>query len=439
MLHVPRTLRQGGDPAPAEVSLVLTSVEPRRAPPWVSTDGRLILGARGVRTFAYGFQSVLLGVYLSQTGFAPWQVGAILSATLLGSAALTALFAATADRYGRRRMLKLSALFMAASGGAFAFTTSYPVLVLASLTGTVGATSGEVGPFLSLEQAMLPQTCPPERRTRLFSLYNLVGALAGSAGALAAGTPALLQRWAGFDAHAAFQAMFLAYAALAGVALGLFSRLGPGVEAAAGTGTAVGLSGPSRGLHRSRGVVFRLAGLFTIDSLAGGLVVQSLIAFYFNLRWGAGPEILGPVFLGVGLLQAASFLAAARVAERIGLIRTMVFTHLPSNVLLMLIPAAPSLGWAIGLLLARHALSQMDVPTRQSYVVAVVDPDERIAAAGVTNITRNVAQAITPLISGAAMQLIGLGVPFVVGGILKSAYDVLLFAMFRSVRPPEEL
>jgi predicted MFS family arabinose efflux permease len=249
----------------------------------------------------------------------------------------------------------------------------------------------------------------------------------------------LLQRWAGLDAHAAFQAMFLAYAALAGVALGLFSRLSAGVEAAADVQASPGLSGPpAHGLHRSRSVVFRLAGLFAIDSLAGGLVVQSLIAFYFNLRWGAGPEVLGPVFLGVGLLQAASFLAAARVAERIGLIRTMVFTHLPSNVLLMLIPAAPSLHWAIGLLLARHALSQMDVPTRQSYVVAVVDPDERIAAAGVTNITRNVAQAITPLISGAAMQLVGLGVPFVVGGLLKSVYDVLLFAMFRGIRPPEE-
>jgi len=413
---------------------VLTSVEARGAPPWLSADGRLILGARGVRTFAYGFQSVLLGVYLSQAGFAPWQVGAVLTATLLGSAALTALFTATADRYGRRRMLKLSALFMALSGGAFAFTTSYPVLILASLTGTVGATSGEVGPFLSLEQAILPQTCPPERRTRLFSHYNLVGALAGSLGALAAGTPALLQRWAGSSPQAAFQIMFLAYAAFAGVALGLFSRLSDRVEAPRDTAP----GGGRKGLHRSRAVVLRLSGLFAIDSLAGGFVVQSLIAFYFNLRWGAGPEILGPVFLGVGLLQAASFVAAARVAERIGLIRTMVFTHLPSSVLLMAIPLAPTLGWAVVLLLARHALSQMDVPTRQSYVVAVVDPDERIAAAGVTNITRNVAQAITPLISGAAMQVIGLGVPFVVGGAMKIVYDLLLFAMFRSVRPPEE-
>jgi MFS family permease len=399
--------------------------------PWVSGDGRLILGARAVRTFAYGFQSVLLGIYLKEVGFAPWQVGAVLTATLLGSAALTALFTRTADQYGRRRMLELSALFMAASGAAFAFSRSYPLLILASLTGTVGATSGEVGPFLSLEQTMLPQTVDQERRTRLFSLYNLVGAVAGSVGSLFAGTPALLQRGLGMDAAAALRLMFIAYAACALVALLLFMRLTPAVEAAP-------MAASRRGLQRSRAVVVRLAALFGIDSLAGGFVVQSLIAFYLNLRWGAGPEILGPVFLWVGLLQAASFLAAARVAERIGLIRTMVFTHLPSNLLLMASPLAPSLGWAIALLLARHALSQMDVPTRQSYVVAVVDPDERIAATGFTNIARNVAQAMTPVLGGTAMQVVGLGVPFLLGGGLKIVYDLLLFAMFRNIRPPEE-
>ncbi|MDR7517984.1 MAG: MFS transporter [Armatimonadota bacterium] len=397
-------------------------------------DGRLILAARGIRTFAYGFQSVLLGVYLTEVGFAPWQVGGVLTATLVGSAALTALFAATADRYGRRRMLRISALCMAASGAAFASSTSYPLLILVSLTGTVGATSGEVGPFLSLEQAMLPQTASEARRTRLFSLYNLVGALAGSAGALSAGLPALLERWLGLGGPAAYRVMFLVYAGCAAIVLRLFGRLSGRVEV--GTeGTAPGGAG---GLRRSRRVVLRLAALFGLDSLAGGFVVQGLIAFYFHLRWGAGPELLGPIFLGVGLLQAASFLAAARVAERIGLINTMVFTHLPSNVLLMAIPLAPSLAWAVGLLLARHALSQMDVPARQSYVVAVVDPNERVAAAGVTNIARNVAQAVTPVIAGAAMQVAGLGVPFLLGGGLKIVYDLVLFAMFRHVRPPEE-
>jgi MFS family permease len=410
---------------------MLTSAHALPAPSWVSADGRLILGARAVRTFAYGFQSVLLGVYLSQAGFAAWQVGAVLTATLLGSAVLTALFTGTADRYGRRRMLQLSAVFMAASGAAFAFSTSYPLLILASLTGTVGATSGEVGPFLSLEQAILPQTVAAEHRTRLFSVYNMLGALAGSLGALAAGTPVLLQRWLGMDAAGAFRMMFLAYAVCAVVTFEIFRRLSDRVEAVPG-------AGPHAGLQRSRRVVFTLAGLFSLDSLAGGFVVQSLIAFYFNLRWGAGPELLGPIFLGVGLLQAASFLAAARVAGRIGLVNTMVFTHLPSNILLMAIPFAPTLSWAIVLLLARHALSQMDVPTRQSYIVAVVDPEERVAAAGVTNIARNVAQAVTPVIAGTAMQVAGLGVPFVLGGGLKIVYDLLLFAMFRRVRPPEE-
>ena len=398
--------------------------------PWISPDGRLILAARGIRTFAYGFQSVLLGVYLSQVGFAPWQVGAVLTATLLGSAILTALFAATADRYGRRRMVRLSALFMAGSGVAFALSTWYPLLILASLTGTVGATSGEVGPFLTLEQAMLPQTTAPERRTRAFSLYNMIGALAGSVGALAAGAPAILQRAAGVDELTAFQAMFLAYAACALAALWAFARLSDHVEAAP--------AAPRGGLQRSRPMVYRLSALFALDSLAGGLVVQSLIAFYLHLRWGAGPEVLGLVFLWVGLLQAASYWAAGRLAERVGLINTMVFTHLPSNVLLAAIPLAPSLAWAIALLLTRHALSQMDVPARQSYIVAVVDPDERVAAAGVTNIARNLAQAATPVLAGAAMQTVGRGVPFVLGGGLKIVYDLLLFAMFRHVRPPEE-
>jgi predicted MFS family arabinose efflux permease len=192
------------------------------------------------------------------------------------------------------------------------------------------------------------------------------------------------------------------------------------------------------GLRRSRSIVLRLSALFGLDALAGGFIVQSLVAFYFNLRWGTGPGLLGPIFLGVGLLQAGSYLVAARLAERIGLINTMVFTHLPSNLLLAAIPFAPSPAWATGLLLARSALSQMDVPTRQSYIVAVVDPEERVAAAGVTNIARNLAQAVTPVIAGVAMQAVGLGVPFLVGGGLKSLYDMLLFVMFRTVRPPEE-
>lgn len=400
---------------------------------WLSRDGRLILTARAIRTFAYGYLSVLLGVYLETLGLAPWQVGAVLTATLAGSAALTVVFSLVADRYGRRVMLVISAGLMAAAGAAFAATTRYPFLIAAALTGTIGATSGEVGPFLSLEQAVLPQTADPRHRTTLFGVYNTVGALAGAAGALFAALPTLLERWAGLAAADALRVMFILYAGLGGIVLLLFSGLSPLIELAAEERAVA-----RPGLAGSRALVLRLAALFGLDSLAGGFVVQSLIAYWFHLRWGAGPDLLGPIFLGVGVLQAASFMTAAKLAGRIGLINTMVFTHLPSNVLLMLVPAAPSLGWAVALLLARHALSQMDVPVRQSYTMAVVAPAERTAAAAATNVVRNVAQAITPVLSGLAMQTVALGLPFVLGGGLKIVYDLALFAMFRHVRPPEE-
>ncbi|MBI2247691.1 MAG: MFS transporter, partial [Armatimonadetes bacterium] len=387
---------------------------------FLSPDGKLILAARGIRTFAYGFLSILLGLYLDGLGFSPLQVGAVLTTTLAGSAALTILFTSVADRYGRRRMLSVSAVLMAGAGLLFALTNRYPLLILASLTGTIGATSGEVGPFLSLEQTILPQTVPPQRRNMLFGIYNTVGGLAGAAGSLFAATPVLLQRWLGWTELTALRIMFVLYAALAGIALVLILRLSPRVE----------LSPEDRalggGLRESKRMVMRLSALFGLDSLAGGFVVQSLIAFWFHLRWGAGPELLGPIFLGVGVLQAASYLVAARVADRIGLINTMVFTHLPSNVLLMLVPAAPTLGAAIALILARHALAQMDVPTRQSYTMTVVAPAERAAAAGYTNVVRNLAQAVTPVISGYAMQVLSLGLPFVIGGGLKIIYDLTL-------------
>lgn len=400
---------------------------------WISADGKLILAARAVRTFAYGYLSVLLGLYLDALGFEPWQIGALLTATLAGSAILTIVFSLLADRYGRRTMLQLSAALMAVAGAAFAATRSYPLLLLAASTGTIGATSGEVGPFLSLEQAILPQTVPAQRRNSMFGIYNTIGALAGALGSLFAGAPALLQRLTGVSSVQALRAMFVFYAALAGIAWLLAARLGAQVELAPAVRTGAGR------LHRSRGPVVKLSALFGLDSLAGGFVVQSLIAFWLHLRWGVGPDVLGPIFLGVGLLQAASFLIATRVADRIGLINTMVFTHLPSNVLLMLVPAAPSLPAAVGLLLARHALSQMDVPTRQSYTMAVVDPTERTAAAAMTNVVRNLAQAATPVVAGYAMQVVALGLPFVIGGGLKIVYDLTLYLMFRNVRPADEM
>jgi MFS family permease len=400
---------------------------------WLTRDGQLILAARAVRTFAYGYLSVLLGVYLEAIGLAPWQIGTVLTATLASSAGLTVAFSLVGDRFGRRQMLVLSALLMATAGAIFAGTTRYPLLLLAALTGTVGATSGEVGPFLSLEQTALPQTTAPRHRTMLFSVYNTAGALAGAAGALFAAAPAIIEQMTGWAPLVALRTMFVLYSVLALCVWVLFTRLGPQVELLPADRPP---AQPS--LHASQGIVLRLSALFGLDALAGGLVIQSLIAYWLHLRWGAGPALLGPVFLAIGLVQATSFLAAGKLASRIGLINTMVFTHLPSNVLLMLVPVAPSLGWAIVLLLARQALSQMDVPTRQSYTMAVVSPAERITAAAATNVVRNVAQAITPALSGAMMQMGALGLPFVLAGGAKIIYDLLLYTMFRSIRPPEE-
>ncbi len=402
-------------------------------PGWVSPDGRRVLAARAARNFAYGFLSVLLGIYLEALGYTAAHVGGVLMATLAGSALLSLVFAAVADRWGRRRLLAGSAGLMAIASATYALGAPYPVLLLAALSGTLGATSGEIGPFLSLEQAILPQTCPDLRRTQLFSLYNLQGAVAGSLGALCAGLPALLERGLGIRGSAALRLMFVLYALLALATLGLFLRLSPAVEVPRG-----GPGAPAARLHRSRRIVLGLSALFGLDSLAGGFIVQSLIAFWFHRRWGAGPEVLGPVFMAAGFLQAVSFLVAARVAGRIGLLKTMVFTHLPSSVLLMLIPAMPSLELAVLCLLARQSLSQMDVPTRQSYIMAVVEPEERTAASSLTNVARNVAQALTPGLAGYAMDALSLGLPFVLGGGLKIVYDLLLLAAFRGVKPPEE-
>jgi len=402
-------------------------------PAWVTADGRRVLAARAVRNFAYGFTSVLLGIYMEALGYTAAHVGGVLMATLGGSALLSLLFAAVADRWGRRRVLAASAALMALVGVTYALAAPYPILLLVALSGTLGATAGEIGPFLSLEQAILPQTCADVRRTQLFSIYNLQGAVAWSFGALCAGLPAFLERAVGLSGLGALRAMFLLYGALGLASLWLFARLSPAVEVEGG---AAGRR-PTR-LHRSRGIVAGLSALFGLDSLAGGFIVQSLIAFYFHRRWGAGPEILGLVFMAAGFLQAASFLVAAKVAGRIGLLNTMVFTHLPSNVLMMLIPAMPSLELAVACLLARQALSQMDVPTRQSYIMAVVAPDERTAASSLTNVARNIAQALTPGLAGWAMEALSLGLPMLLGGGLKIVYDLLLLAAFRHVKPPEE-
>ena len=385
----------------------------------LTADARRLLAVQAARAFVYGLGSVLIGVSLERAGRSGTQVGVVLGCLLGGAALVSVLLARYGDRIGRRRAYCVLLVVLGAAGTVFALTTWTPALALAALTGTVSTDVVESGPFTSLEQAMLPHAAADVDPTRLFGLYNTVATLAGSLGALAA-VGAGSQRW------------LLAYPVAAVLGLLAATRLSAGVEV--GRELRREVRPP---LHRSRGIVARLSGLFALDSFGGGLVVQTFIAYWFARKFGASHELLGVVFFAIGFLQAISFQAAVRLAGRIGLLRTMVFTHLPSNLLLAAIPFAPNLESAIALLLARFALSQMDVPTRQAYVVAVVEPDERTAAAAYTNTARYVTRPFAPLVGGAVTGA-ALGAPFVIAGVLKSVYDLGLYALFRHVDPESD-
>jgi MFS family permease len=395
--------------------------------PGLSGDARRLLAVQALRAFAYGLGSVLIGVSLAQAGRSGAQAGLVLGALLAGTALVSLLLARFGDRVGRRRAYRLLLVGMGIAGTIFAVTTWPSALLLAALSGTVSTEVVESGPFTSLEQAMLPHTIAAQRRTRLFGCYNMAATLAGSLGALAAGGPALLDRW--LPALPASQRLLLAYPLAATLGLVVAAGLTPAVETERQEGGRRG-----RPLQRSRGIVRRLAGLFALDSFGGGFVVQTFISYWFARRFGASAELLGLVFFLIGLLQAVSFQLAVRLAERIGLLQTMVFTHLPSNLLLAAVALAPNLPSALGLLLARFALSQMDVPARQAYVVGVVDPSERTAAAAYTNTARYLARPLAPLVAGGLLQGTWLGAPFLIAGALKSIYDLALYRLFRGVR-----
>ncbi len=400
----------------------------------LTPDGRRLFGARSLRLFAYGFLSVVLVLYLSQAGLTDPQIGLLLTLTLIGDTAISLWITTHADRVGRKRMLLAGAGLMIFAGVWFVLTRNFYLLVLAAAVGVISPSGNEVGPFLSIEQAALSQTIPGERRTDVFAWYNLAGSLATALGALGGGGLAQALQGAGWPALESYRVVVLGYALMGAVLAVIFTRLSQGVEA-----PALAPRHSPLGVHRSRGIVLKLSALFSLDAFAGGFVVQSLVAYWFHRRFGVEPAVLGGIFFGANLLAGLSALAAARVAARIGLIRTMVLTHLPSNVLLMLVPLMPSLPWAVALLLLRFSISQMDVPTRQSYTMAVVDPDERSAASGLTGIARTVGAALAPMLTGPLLASPALlSFPFFISGGLKIVYDLALYREFRALKPPEE-
>ena len=401
-------------------------------------NGRLLFAMRTLRMFGYGFLAVVLVLYLAAAGLDPLGIGLVLSLTLVGDTIISLWLTTSADRLGRRRVLMAGAGLMVLAGLVFAFTTLLPLLILAGAIGVVSPTGNEVGPFLAVEQAALTQTIPDRRRTATFAWYNLVGYVATASGALGAGLVSQVLLNSGAAPLDAYRAIVIGYAVI-GIAMAIgFWRLTGAIEAPPAT---VATDGIRRrfGLHRSKGVVLRLSLLFSIDAFGGGFIPQSLMAYWFHLQYGVEPAVLGGIFFAANLLAAVSSLSAARFAARFGLLNTMVFTHLPSNVLLILVPLMPNLPLAITMLLLRFSLSQMDVPTRQSYVMAVVDADERSAAAGVTGIARTTGAAISPSISSVLVASAGFAaVPFYLAGGLKILYDLLIYRAFSSVRPPEE-
>jgi MFS family permease len=423
-----------------------TSPAPARAPDpglvaslrGLDRNGRVLFAMRTLRMFAYGFLAVVLVLYLAAVGLDPLAIGIVLTLTLIGDTFISLWLTTNADRFGRRRVLVAGAALMIVAGVVFAFTSFVPLLILAGAIGVVSPTGNEVGPFLAVEQAALTQTVPDRRRTATFAWYNLVGYVATASGALGAGllSQVLIDR--GAAPADAYRAIVIGYAVI-GIAMVIgFWRLGAAIEAPPAK---VSMDGIRRrfGLGRSKGVVLKLSVLFSLDAFGGGFIPQSLMAYWFHIQYGADPALLGLIFFGANLLAAVSSLSAARIAARFGLLNTMVFTHLPSNVLLILVPLMPTLPLAIAVLLLRFSLSQMDVPTRQSYVMAVVDPDERSAAAGVTGVARTTGAAISPSFSSVLMASAGYAsLPFFLAGGFKILYDLLIYREFSAVKPPEE-
>ncbi len=394
------------------------------------TDATRVVAARGLRGWADGLVSVLLAGYLTRLGLGPVEVGAIVTGTLLGSAALTTVVGLAGGGVARRSVLLAAALLMVGTGIGFAALEAFWPLLAVAFVGTLNPSGGDVSVFLPVEQAVLAETTGGRGRTARFAWFNLAGALTAGVGALMSGVPDLLARRVGIEPLVAERVAFLAYAGIGVAVGGLYRGLSPAVERRA--------ADSRRPLARSRGIVLELAALFSLDSFGGGFAVQSLLVLWLYRRFGLSVEIAGAVFFAAGLLGACSQLVSAWLAARIGLVRTMVYTHLPANLFLVLAGVVPSAPAAVALLLLRAALSQMDVPARQAYVMAVVPPEERMAAASVTNVPRSLASAIPPVLTGVMLARSAFGWPLVCAGGMKALYDVLLLVRFGALEVPLE-
>ncbi len=403
----------------------------RWLPPGASSDAALLLETRGLRALGDGIVSVILAAYLTAVGLDAKHIGIVITVTLLGSAALTLTVGLRAHAYPRRQLLRLVSLLMIATGIGFAAFTSFWPLALVGLIGTLNPSGGDVSVFLPTEQALLPATVPDNQRTALFARYSLIGTLVAAIGALCAGLPEWLGHRLGISSVTALRFTFVVYALIAVVVLTRYRDLTPAVERSS--------AAPPSALGPSRRTVYRLAALFSLDSFGGGFVITALVVLWLQRRFHLSLAVSGAVFFWAGLLSAFSALVAVHIARRIGLVRTMVFTHLPANGLLILTAFMPNAALAVACLLGRSALSQMDVPARTSYVMAVVTPDERPAAASVTNVPRSLASALPPIAAGWMLDHSTFGWPLIVGGSIKAAYDLLLLQQFRDLRPPEEI
>jgi MFS family permease len=402
-----------------------------------NTDVRLLFATRIVRMFSYGLLAVILALYLSEAGLSDPEIGLLLTLTLLGDTLISLWITTRADRVGRRRMLLIGAVLMIFAGILFAATRNFYLLLLAATIGVISPSGNEVGPFLAIEQSALAQTLSGAKRTQVFAWYQLAGSLATALGSLIGGGLAQILQNSGTTPLSSYRIVILIYAALGLILGGMFNFISPLVEVSSNKNGKAKVN--LLGLGNSSKTVLKLAALFSLDAFAGGFVVQSIVAYWFHVHYGVNPATLGAIFFGANIFAGISALSAAWIASKIGLLNTMVFTHVPSNILLILVPLMPNLPLAITMLLLRFSISQMDVPTRQSYTLAVVSPEERSAAAGVTGMARTLGASLAPLFSA---PLIGIpvlaGAPFIISGVLKLVYDFSLYRSFKTIKPHEE-